>query len=182
MQQALAGQRHPCAGRHLPGVSPDAAMLSAAFFSSVVLLGGGVAERAPVLRELEFPQHVVELDSPKPLLEALADAEFAIIDRNLRITGRLHIGAAIRERGYTDFPDYEVLLFCNLSFTRPLLERSPVSIYACPGRLAIRQEHSRVIVSATLFPEDEEDPEREDSTRQLNELIREIVRYAAYDR
>ena len=43
----------------------------------------------------------------KLLSDIVDDAEFAITERNFRIVNRLHIGKAIRDRGYPDYPDYE---------------------------------------------------------------------------
>ncbi|NIR94830.1 MAG: DUF302 domain-containing protein, partial [Gammaproteobacteria bacterium] len=66
------------------------------------------------------------------MAEVLEDAEFAISERNMRITDRLHIGRAIRDRGYEDFPDYEIILFCSLTYARRMLELEPEFINFCP--------------------------------------------------
>ncbi|NIQ11060.1 MAG: DUF302 domain-containing protein, partial [Gammaproteobacteria bacterium] len=50
----------------------------------------------------------------------------------MRITDRLHIGRAIRDRGYEDFPDYEIILFCSLTYARRMLELEPEFINFCP--------------------------------------------------
>lgn len=134
----------------------------------------------PALRESAEPQLAIEARTSKPLHEAVLDAEFAITERNLRIVNHLHVGSSIRERGHADFPDYEVLLFCNLGYTRRMLEGNPAAILACPGRVAIREEKTGVVVSALLFPEKGDDPAAQYSIRRLNEMLREIVRYAAF--
>jgi uncharacterized protein (DUF302 family) len=120
-----------------------------------------------------------ERTAQKPLAEVVADAEFAIIERNFRITGSLHIGKAIRERDGDGFPDYEVILFCNLGFARQMLELDPDLINFCPGRVTIRGGATGIVVSAPLLPQNTGDARMDNLMRKLNGLIREIVDYAA---
>lgn len=126
----------------------------------------------------QLPPHY-ERHTAKPVSEVLEDAEFAVTERNFRVTGRLSIGRAIRERDGAAFPDFEVLLFCNLSLAREMLELKPEFIAFCPGRITIRDSDGTVVISAPLLPEDSTDVRLNQLAVRLNTLIREIVDYAA---
>jgi uncharacterized protein (DUF302 family) len=97
------------------------------------------------------------------------------------LTSYLHIGKSIRDRKNPDFPDYEVLLYCNLSHAKKMLELDPNMISSCPGRITVRQNGDRVNITAPLWPEKMKDNELKLHMQKLNGLIREIVDYAADD-
>lgn len=122
---------------------------------------------------------VYERTAQKPIAEVVTDAEFAIVERNFRITGNLHIGKGIRERNGDDFPDYEVILFCNLGYAREMLQLDPSFINYCPGRVTVRSAGSGVVVSAPLLPQNTGDANTDALMNRLNSLLREIVDYAA---
>ena len=122
-----------------------------------------------------------QMETDKPFEEVLDDAIFAITERNFRLTSHLHIGKAIRDRKNPDFPDYEVLLYCNLSYTKKMLELDPNMISSCPGRITVRQNGDRVNITAPLWPEKMKDNELKLHMQKMNELIREIVDYATDD-
>ena len=65
---------------------------------------------------------IYEKTTQKPLENIIQDAEFAITENNFRITNRLHIGSAIKERGCFDFPQNEIILFCNLTIAEEMLK------------------------------------------------------------
>ena len=121
---------------------------------------------------------VYERSAQKPIAEVITDAEFAIVERNFRITGNLHIGKGIRERDGGDFPDYEVILFCNLGYAREMLQLDPSFINFCPGRVTVRGTGSGVVVSAPLLPQNTGDANIDALMNRLNSLLREIVDYA----
>jgi uncharacterized protein (DUF302 family) len=125
------------------------------------------------------PPAIYERTTQKPLVQVVEDAEFAIVERNFRITGKLHIGKGIRERDGDDFPDHEVILFCNLGYAREMLQLDPGYINFCPGRIAIRADAAGVVVSAPLLPENTGNTRLGTLVTKLNTLIREIVDYAA---
>ena len=114
----------------------------------------------------------------KPFKEVLEDAEFAVTERNFRVAASLHIGAAIRERGAAEFPDMEVILFCNLAYARRMLELRPEFVNYCPGRITLRAENGRTHISASLLPERTGDPALDVLMRELNTIIRGMVDYA----
>ncbi len=125
--------------------------------------------------------HYYQMETDKPIEEVLDDAIFAITERNFRLTSHLHIGKSIRDRKNPEFPDYEVLLYCNLSYAKEMLELDPNMINSCPGRITVRQKGDRVNITAPLWPEKMKDNELKLHMQKMNELVREIVDYAADD-
>jgi uncharacterized protein (DUF302 family) len=124
---------------------------------------------------------LAELNSNKSTQQILEDAEFAISERNFRINNRLHIGRAIRERGESGFPDYEVILFCNLSHAKRMLELAPDFITYCPQRLIIRDTGTHRVISAALLPNNTSNKALNAITAEINDLMRDIVEFAAAD-
>lgn len=122
-----------------------------------------------------------ESSSDKNTVQILDDAEFAITERNFRINNRLHIGKAIRDRGESSFPDYEVILFCNLSHAKRMLELAPDYITYCPQRLIVRDIGEHRIITAALLPHMKSNPALNLITAEINDLMREIVEFAATD-
>lgn len=124
------------------------------------------------------PAGMYERTTGKPVAEAVDDVEFAITERNFRITGQLHVGRGIRERDGIEFPDHEVLLFCNLGLARQMLELDPGYINHCPGRVAVRAEGGVTRISAPLLPlEPGANPALAALVARINGLLREIVDY-----
>jgi uncharacterized protein (DUF302 family) len=124
-------------------------------------------------------EHHYQVETDKPFEEVLDDTIFAITERNFRLTGHLHIGKAIRDRNNPSFPDYEVLLYCNLVYAKKMLDLDPEMINTCPGRITIRQSNDRVIITAPLWPENIKNNSLKTHMQKMNGLIREIVDYAA---
>lgn len=124
---------------------------------------------------------VYEASSGKPLQDILDDLEFAMTEHNLRIVERLHIGQAIKLRGEDDFPDYEVILYCNLTFARQMLELAPEMINTCPGRVSVRGRENSYIISAPLWPEQNADSRLNQLMHDLNNQLREIVDYSVQE-
>jgi uncharacterized protein (DUF302 family) len=122
-----------------------------------------------------------QLTTEKAFEEVLDDTIFAITERNFRITGHLHIGKGIRDRKNPDFPDYEVLLYCNLVYAKKMLDLDPEIINSCPGRITVRQDNEKVIITAPLWPVDMKNDELKSHMKNMNVLVREIVDYAADD-
>jgi len=124
---------------------------------------------------------VYEVESGKSLQDILEDLEFAMTEQNLRIVDRLHIGQAIKLRGDEDFPDYEVILYCNLTFARQMLELDPEMINTCPGRVSVRGKDKSYIISAPLWPEQHTDSNLSEMMRDLNNQLRKIVDFSALE-
>ncbi len=126
-------------------------------------------------------QEIYSIVTDKSLQEVLEDIEFAITERNIRITNRLHIGKTIRERGRSEFPEYEIITYCSLAFAEKMLELSPAQINSCPGRITVREENEQLIISAPLWPENVNNTELKQHMMKMNKLVREIVDFAAKD-
>jgi uncharacterized protein (DUF302 family) len=121
---------------------------------------------------------IYERSTAKPVAETVEDVEFAVTERNFRITGQLHVGKGIRERDRVGFPEHEVVLFCNLGVARRMLELDPGFINYCPGRVAVRESAGTTYISAPLLPESPgQGSELAALVRRINGLIREIVDY-----
>lgn len=142
----------------------------------ILLAGLLSAVGAPLVAQ--SPQ-LYQRETAKPLFDVLDDAEFAITDRNFRVTGRLHIGKAIRERGNTGFPEYEVILFCNLGYAQQMLSLNPEYVNLCPAKVTVREAGRSVVIAATLLPVDSDDRGLNELMQTVNALLREIVDYAA---
>ena len=122
-----------------------------------------------------------EKTTDKSLQVILEDIEFALTEHNLRIVDRLHIGQAIKSRGNADFPDYEIILYCNLAFAKDMLELDPALINVCPGRVTVRSAGNSYIISAPLWPEHNTDLKLNKLMFNMNNIVRKIVDYAALD-
>jgi uncharacterized protein (DUF302 family) len=114
----------------------------------------------------------------KPYDDVLVDLEFAITQRNFRISARNDIGSGIRERGVKDFPPAMIVHFCNLTYAREALELDPLFITHMPCRVAVYVQDDRVVVSTTLLPEDARDPRANAFARKINAMLRQILSFA----
>ena len=146
-------------------------------FAILLLLSGCSNDAEESFNQIQYYQ----MDTDKEFEEVLDDTIFAITERNFRITGHLHIGQAIRDRNNPGFQEYEVLLYCNLVYAKKMLELDPDTISTCPGRITLRQSDDRVIITAPLWPEDPKNKALRTHMQKMNELIHEIVDYAADD-
>jgi uncharacterized protein (DUF302 family) len=146
-------------------------------FAILLILSGCSNDAEESINQIQYYQ----MDTDKAFEEVLDDTIFAITERNFRITGHLHIGQAIRDRNNPDFPDYEVLLYCNLVYAKKMLDLDPDMISTCPGRITLRQSDEHVIITAPLWPEVSKDKALRIHMQKMNELIHEIVDYAADD-
>jgi len=124
-------------------------------------------------------EQFVERTSIKNISQIIEDAEFAITERNFRIVDRLHIGKAIRTSNEIDFPDYEVILFCSLTYTRKMLELAPNFITYCPLRIAIRDEGKQRVITAALIPQNTSNSPLNRITEEINNHINGIIDFAA---
>jgi uncharacterized protein (DUF302 family) len=107
--------------------------------------------------------------------DVVFELDFAITERNFRITGRNTIGKGLRARGYADFPDFEVIHFCNLENAREVLLVDPGFIAQMPCRITVHREAGRTVVSIVLLPEDHADPRVNAFAVRINEQMREIL-------
>ena len=123
----------------------------------------------------------LERTSSKPFDDVIQDAEFAITENNFRITHRLHIGDAIQERGNTDFPRNEVILFCNLTLAEEMLLIDSRSIHYCPYKLTVTESKNQVIIGTMRIPINSDDNRMNAFANNINKTLDLIVQYAASD-
>jgi uncharacterized protein (DUF302 family) len=162
----------PCKRESIPALFPVISfrrMRRCAALLLGIVLGLGAAASAAE------PAPIYQRESTKTVKGVLDDAEFAVTERNFRITGKLHIGTAIRERGLPEFPDYEVLLFCNLSYTQQMLSLEPSYVNYCPLKIAVRGRDGAVTISAPMIPESPGKTELNRIVDKINALLRECV-------
>jgi len=108
----------------------------------------------------------------------LEDLELAITERNFRITGRNSLGRGLRERGYTGYPEFEVIQFCNLENARTVLDLDPGFVAQMPCRVAVHTEGGTVVVSMLLLPVQHPDSRVAEFAQTLNAELCAIQDYA----
>lgn len=113
--------------------------------------------------------------------DVFADLEFAITERNYRITGINSIGRAIAERHEddADFPRAAVIHFCNIEAAREILKISMDFLLLMPCRITLNEQGSQVKIEAQLLPYN--DPRLRLTARNVNAMLMEIVDFAAGD-
>lgn len=121
---------------------------------------------------------VVRYTVDKPFDEVVFELNFAITDHNLRITGRNNIGAGLRDRGYKDFPNVEVIHFCSLELAREVLLLDPGFVAHMPCRVTVHEEKGRTVISLIKLPLDSRDPRVNDFAQRMNAMLAEIVEFA----
>jgi len=137
-----------------------------------------VAMPAAQCETAQFPyaQQIYERTTRKPVAEVVEDVEFAVSERNFRITSQLHVGRGIRESDKIEFPDYEVILFCNLGLARKMLELDPGYINYCPGRITVRRGGDTTHIATILLPDNAgQDNALAALVRDTNAQLRAIV-------
>ena len=171
------GKRNICVHRSLRALG--------LIFVALLAACGGEGTTPPAAPQTANPSDdwqalIVRQDTDKSFEDVVFELEFAITERNYRITGRNTIGQALRDRGYTDFPDAEVIHFCSLERARLLFERAPSWIALMPCRISVHVEDGRTVVQGNLLPAQHEDPTVQDFARETNALIGEIIEFATY--
>lgn len=116
-------------------------------------------------------------ETAKSFDHVVLELDFAISERNFRITGRNPIGKGLRERGYADFPDFEVIHFCNLELAREVLLLDPDFVAQMPCRLTVHRSGGRTVVHVLLLPEDHPDPRVNAFAQRINGQLREILAF-----
>lgn len=114
----------------------------------------------------------------KPFEDVVFELNFAITERNFRITGRNTIGAGLRNRGYDDFPDVEVIHFCNLELAREVLLLDPGFVAQMPCRITVHVEQEQTVISLVTLPTTHTDKRVNAFARRMNRTLREIVAFA----
>lgn len=124
-------------------------------------------------------EQIYEKTTQKSFQDVLQDAEFAITENNFRITNRLHIGKAIKERGNTDFPQNEIILFCNLEIAEDMLKIEPRYINYCPYKITVTDSGGTITIGTRLLPSITDNPEMDNISKYINTILNSMVEYAA---
>ncbi|MCB1748721.1 MAG: DUF302 domain-containing protein [Gammaproteobacteria bacterium] len=127
------------------------------------------------------PEHagdIVRYTTDKSFDDVIFELNFAITERNFRITGRNTIGAGLRKRGYSDFPEVEVIHFCSLELAREVLLIDPGFVAQMPCRITIHEQDGRTVVSLIRLPVDHPDERVNAFARRMNATLTEIVEFA----
>lgn len=122
---------------------------------------------------------IYEIKTDKTFLDVIQDSEFAITENNFRITNRLHIGSAIKERGNENFPQNEVILFCNLTLAEEMLRIDPHYINYCPYKITVSEYMGDILIGTRLLPVNTRNKEMDKIARNINQTLRLMVEYAA---
>jgi len=143
-----------------------------------LLLGGAHALAGGTPPVVEHVQStILRATTTKSFADVVQELEFAITEHNFRITGRNTIGKGLRDRGYDDFPDVEVIHFCSLETAREvlLLDRGYVALMPC--RVTVHESDAGTVVSLVLLPETHPDPGVAQFARHMNGVLREILAF-----
>ncbi len=119
--------------------------------------------------------HYYQLETSKPYDDVLAELEIAITENNFRITGHSHVGEVIRRRENIDFPEYDTIQFCNLTHAKKLLQMSPHSVRHMPCNIVTYTFENKTIVKARLIPTDTDNPELNQFSQKMNDILKQIV-------
>jgi uncharacterized protein (DUF302 family) len=123
--------------------------------------------------------HLYERTTKKSLPDVIQDTEFAISENNFRITNRLHIGDAIQKRGNKEFPQNEVILFCNLTLAEEMLKIEPRYINYCPYKITVTASDGHIIIGTRLLPTNTRNREMDKFSKNINKILHSMVEYAA---
>ena len=138
----------------------------------ICLITFGCTENTPESQSL-----ILRFKTEKDFSDVIQELDFAITERNFRITGRNTVGKGLRDRGYENYPEIEVIHFCSLDVAKEVLDIDPGYVAQMPCRVTIHEQEGSVIVSLILLPTDHKDPRVNDFARKMNITLREIVDY-----
>ena len=119
-----------------------------------------------------------QAETSKPYDDVLAELEIAISEHNFRITGHSRVGKVIRERGTTDFPDYDTIQFCNLTRAKDMLLMSPHAIQYMPCNVVTYAYQGKTIVKIHLLPTETDNPKLNQFYGKINVMLKAIVDFA----
>ena len=117
-------------------------------------------------------------ETAKSFNDVIEELEFAITEHNFRITGANKIGAGLRDRGYKDFPDVQVIHFCSLENAYEVLSLDLDYVAQMPCRVAVYRKGDKTVIDMLLLPEDHPDPRVNEFAHRINGVLREIFNFA----
>ena len=110
--------------------------------------------------------------------DVVFELNFAITERNFRITGRNTIGEGLRNRGYSDFPNVEVIHFCSLELAREVLLIDPGYVAQMPCRITVHEDGLKTVITVITLPTDHPDERVNNFARRMNAKLDEIAHFA----
>ena len=122
---------------------------------------------------------IYEKSTTKSFADVIQDSEFAITENNFRITNRLHIGDAIQKRGNVNFPQNEVILFCNLTIAEEMLKIEPRYINYCPYKITATEIDGKTLIGTRLLPINTRNKQMDEIAKKINKILRLMIEYAA---
>jgi len=150
-------------------------MLKKALFLTILLLIASCASQETTNTQVI---NYYQAETKKPYDDVLAELEIAIAEHNFRITGHSRVGKVIRERGTKNFPDYDTLQFCNLSYAKTFLLMSPHSVSYMPCNVVVYQFEGSTIVKTHLLPTHTENPKLNTFSEKINFILKQIVDFS----
>ncbi len=120
---------------------------------------------------------IIRAVTSKAFQDVSDEVDFAITERNFRITGRNVIGKAIRKRGIEDFPNVDVVHFCNVENAREVLEHDINFVAQMPCRMTLHEEQDKVVIQLILVPEEHPDPAVREFAKRINKILKEILAF-----
>ena len=152
--------------------------ITASFWRAACLVGGLLCLWMWILPAHADAPVMQQGTSTKSFDDVIFDLEFAITQRNFRITARNNIGRGIRQRGFKDFPQVIIIQFCNLTYAREALEIDPNFITHMPCRVAVYDHGERIRVSTTSLPENTDEPRVNAFSHKINIMLHNILNFA----
>ena len=142
--------------------------------TAALILTTGCAAQHPTGEFVPYYQ----VETQKPYDDVLSELKVAIAEQNFRITAHSRIGKVIRDRGTPNFPDYDTIQFCNLTYAKTLLTLSPHSVRQMPCNIVTYQFEGKTIVNTHLLPSDTGNPKQDAFSRKMNGILKDIVDFA----
>lgn len=121
------------------------------------------------------PDGFYRAETRKPFDEVIDELKRAISEHNFRLAAHNRIGAAIRERNGSDFPEYDTLQFCNLSYAEELLRLDPEGVRHMPCTITVHSRDGKTIVYARQLPSNPNDARLREFAARMNGQLRAIV-------
>lgn len=151
---------------------------AAGVLMGLAVLLPGCAEETPKAATETWQELLLRRDTDKAFEDVIFELEFAITEHNYRITGRNTIGRALRDRGYADFPDAEVIHFCSLERAREVLLLDPAYLALMPCRVSVHVEDGRTVVQGNLLPTTHASADVVEFAVEVNRILGEIIEFA----
>ena len=113
--------------------------------------------------------------SPYNYEDTLLNLDIAIAEHNYRITGRSHIGQALRDRGESAAPLSVVVTFCNITYAKEMMHINADLINDMPCVITVREDSQGVIVGAKLMQNNTPNHQQNNFANKINTNIKSII-------